>query len=357
VKCIQKIFRGTWVVLFVVLFLFLAREVPATEQAQKKRIIRVDARELSTDLANVYLDLIQRYRQGDLSVMETLVTWTPKQCARSIYSLNLLEPEQKLLEAAFVLHAEASLELMKVENEDLGYWHVAFARAVNEFMSGARKSRLLKEYLLLLGYFFQRPGIQPLDGPSREFFDEALELFPEDPEVLLALGSIFEAVGRLEEDKGKLEKAAEFYRQCVAADSDLVEGHLRLGAIRLALGDGKEAKKELEWVLSNGDDPYLVYLAQIFLGDYHKKNKRWHEATLAYESAAKTRPEWQVACLSLSHALQRSGNRSRAGEIMKRCLALPAESAEYEDGWWRYHLGQSHRVEAMLERWRKEVEP
>jgi tetratricopeptide (TPR) repeat protein len=136
-----------------------------------------------------------------------------------------------------------------------------------------------------------------------------------------------------------------------------VEGHLRLGGTNLALGYGEDAAKELNWVLANGKDPYLVYLAGIFLGDYHKVQGRWHEAVRAYESAVKTKPEWQVACLSLSHALQRSGNRTQAAGIMKKCLELPAETEEYEDGWWRYQLGQSHRVESMLERWRKELRP
>jgi tetratricopeptide (TPR) repeat protein len=289
--------------------------------------------------------------------LDELVTWSPKKCAQAIYSLRLVEPSQDLTEAAFVMHAEASLELMKLENEDLGYWHVTFARTVNGFMSDPDRESWLKEYLLFMGYHFQRPGIQPLDGPSMEFFEEALDLFPEDPHVLLALGSMIEAVGRLEDDKGKLEKAAEYYQQCVVAAPDLVEARLRLGATNLALGYGKEAKRELNRVSANAKNPYLVYLAGIFLGDYYKTEGRWHEAVQAYESAAKTMPEWQVACLSLSHALQRFGNRSRSSEIMKRCLELPAKTEEYEDGWWRYQLGQSHRVETLLERWRKEVRP
>ncbi len=356
-KRLRRLLRGAWLVPFVVLVFLPALEIRASEPAQKKRVIRVDQRALTIDLANEYLKLVQRYRRRDPLALDELLTWSPEKCAQAVYSFRLLEPTQDLIEATFVMHAEISLELMEAGDESLGYWHVAFARTVNDTMNAAETDIWLKEYLLLMGYHFQRPGIQPLDGPAMEFFEEALERFPEDPEVLLAVGSMFEAVGRLEDDKSKLEKAAELYRQCVAEAPDLAEGRLRLGATYLALGYGEDAATELTWVLTNGQDPYLVYLAGIFLGDHHKIEGRWYEAIIAYESAANTKPEWQVACLCLSHAVQRSGNRSRAGGMMKKCLELPAKTEKYEDGWWRYHLGQSHRVEDLLEQWRKDVMP
>jgi hypothetical protein len=81
----------------------------------------------------------------------------------------------------------------------------------------------------------------------------------------------------------------------------------------------------------------------------------WPEAVQAYQAAVSSHSEWQVGCVSLSHALQRSGDRSGATRVAEKCLQLKVDDPDYEDGWWRYHFGQSHRVENMLEEWRKKV--
>ena len=209
---------------------------------------------------------------------------------------------------------ECALQLFDRDDEDRGFWHLTFARTVNRLDGTEKKGTWLRECLLLIGYFFQRPGVQPLDGRSMDFFKEALSLFPGDPEILLAIGSMYEAVGRIEEDQGNIEKAMEYYQDCLEADSRLVEARLRLGATLLLLGRFTEASVELTRVLRNTDDADMSYIAYLLLGDSHKSQGMWQEAVRAYEAALNTSPEWQVACISLSHALQRTGDRSQAAK-------------------------------------------
>ena len=108
-------------------------------------------------------------------------------------------------------------------------------------------------------------------------------------------------------------------------------------------------------MLTNTKDSYLLYLGHLYVGDSHRTSGTWPEAVRAYEAAVRAEPEFQTACLSLSHALHRSGYWVLSTEILERCVNLPVDDADYEDGWWRYHLGVSHRAGAILEQWQQEV--
>jgi tetratricopeptide (TPR) repeat protein len=206
-----------------------------------------------------------------------------------------------------------------------------------------------------MGYHRQRPGIRAVDGASMGFFEEALETVPEDGKALLAIGSMYEASGRVGKNRDQLEKAEKYYRRALAGNPQLTEARLRLGAVLLALGQDKRAHEDLKWTLSHSRDPYFFYLTHILLGDILRHKRRWVDAVASYRTALELEPQSQVACNSLSHALHRSGDRKRAREVMEGCLGLPVDSPDYEDGWWRYHLGQSHRFETLIEQWREKV--
>ena len=334
-----------------------AEEYSQSKPNHIKREIQVDSRELSLESAERYLSLVDRFRRGEQKALEELMDRPSKDIAISIFSIPRAEEYESCLPAAVVLHVECALQLFERDDDDRGFWQLTFARTVIDMMEPTKKRRWLRECLLLVGYYFQRPGVQPLDGRSMNFFKEALSLFPGDPEILLAIGSMYEAVGQIEEDKGKTEKALEYYQRCLEADSRWVEARLRLGATLLKLGRFTEASAELRWVLRNTDDANLSYIAYLLLGDSHKSQGMWREAVRDYEAAVNTSPEWQVACISLSHALQRTGDRSRAAEVVEKCLQLPVDDLYYEDGWWRYHFGLSYRKEDMLEEWRRTVIP
>ncbi len=103
----------------------------------------------------------------------------------------------------------------------------------------------------------------------------------------------------------------------------------------------------------------MSYIAYLLLGDLLQEPGNVAGGRSRHtQTASNTSPEWQVACISLSHALQRTGDRSQAArKRSQKCLQLPVDELEYEDGWWRYHFGLSHRMEDMLEEWRRTVMP
>ncbi len=101
--------------------------------------------------------------------------------------------------------------------------------------------------------------------------------------------------------------------------------------------------------------PYLLYLANLFLGDLHRSNDDVVAAIACYRAAVTAEPRWQAAHIALSHALRAKGDRSEARRVMQRALRLPVNDPRYVDGYRLYLLGQLHSVPQMLEELRQGV--
>lgn len=323
---------------------------PTSLQEKQERTIRVRP---SAEYLNQYLNLVSRFRENDPEARRELAEWPVERVAGLL--LFLADMEHEFLQAAVVLPSDLAIEAWDNDDLEVDANQRMLARELINLMEEPEKTAWLREWLLLIGYQRQRPGVQPLTSPAMDYFRQALRAAPGDAEAHLAIGSMYEAAGRIDQDPRDLNIAESHYRRAVEAEPELAEAHLRLGATILALGKADEAREELTRVLSRGGAPYLLYLTHLFLGDLHKSQSLWEEAVESYRAAVELRPDWQVACVSLSHALRRSGDRARAHEIMDICLGLSVDDPDYEDGWWRYHLGQSHHLEAILQRWHEQV--
>jgi uncharacterized protein HemY len=117
----------------------------------------------------------------------------------------------------------------------------------------------------------------------------------------------------------------------------------------------EEAMGELEWVEKNASDPYLLYLANLFLGNLHMRAKRFDRAAQCYRAAVESKPRWQIAHIALSHALRASGDRSAADEVMQKALRLPVHNPSYVDGYRYYYLGQLNKVPQMFNELRQGI--
>jgi tetratricopeptide (TPR) repeat protein len=143
-------------------------------------------------------------------------------------------------------------------------------------------------------------------------------------------------------------------RRALAADPHLDEARLRLGDVLLVLGRPKEAAAEIEAVLAKSADPDLLCPAHLFLGGMHEQAGRLADAIKSYRDALDLDPTGQTPNLALSAALDASGDAAGARDALERALAEAGDAHELAHPWWVFQLGQSKRLDALLEALREE---
>jgi tetratricopeptide (TPR) repeat protein len=190
---------------------------------------------------------------------------------------------------------------------------------------------------------------------------EGLNLFPRDPDLLLAVGSVLEETATLgvtvptvedpslptrvreearakageRERVGRLRQARALYEDVLAADDGLVLARVRLGRVYWRLGEGQAARAALEKAIAQTTDPLLLYLAHLFLGRVHEDAGRLEQAVNEYRLSRALDPRAQAAGVALSEALRRSGAAQEARDMLRATLAEAGRRA-HRDPYWDY---------------------
>jgi tetratricopeptide (TPR) repeat protein len=119
-------------------------------------------------------------------------------------------------------------------------------------------------------------------------------------------------------------------------------------------GQPGDARRELAAVAAAESGPEVAYLAHLFLGSLEQQAGRTTGALEQYEAALRVGPEGQAALVANSYALHRLGRREEARESLARALA-GSPRREHPDPWWRYQMGEAHRLSGLLLQLRREV--
>ncbi len=185
---------------------------------------------------------------------------------------------------------------------------------------------------------------------------EGLEMFRDDPELLLARGTISEG----EADRAIVDRslARDIYasdyvhrwRQFMSAaggdyqaatqrQPDLYEATVRWGRINTHLGDRSEARRALDEVAASDGPADLRYLAHLFLGDLAEREQQPDRARAAYESALALVPTAQAPMLALSLLCDSAGDSACARQWLSRSVAATRRGRL--DPWWGYQRGQA----------------
>jgi tetratricopeptide (TPR) repeat protein len=367
-----------------------ARDLGGVVHARKSNIFHVIDSLPTADLPLLadYMDLLETYRSGDfMQARNRLATWTGDRVKDVLEELVLigeepsspegqagwhfggverrnpdlpppgilLEPKPRSwarkMRVAALLHTELSTFNawgLPVETRVL---HLEAAEGLVELIPSEKA--FARDWFLTVAYFHHGSNLEV----SRHYLEEAGRRFPDDAEVLLATGVTYETAAAFDKDRGMFRQAETFYRRAIRADSDLEEAHLRLGKVLLERGGNRaeEAMREFEWVVQHSSDPYLLYLANLFLGDLHKREKRFGRAVECYRAAVDSEPRWQTAHISLSYALRATGDRAAARKVMQKALRLPVDDRNYVDGCRNYSLGQFMKVRQMLNELRQGI--
>jgi tetratricopeptide (TPR) repeat protein len=197
-------------------------------------------------------------------------------------------------------------------------------------------------------------------------FTRALDLFPNDPDVLFFAASMHEyfagvrtqSVMRsiraprdvkfdIREEDAELRLAEQLYRRALERNPKLIEAKIRLGRV-LGL---RERHQEAVAQLREGqavDEPLLQFYVQLFLGREFEALGNGPEARQSYERAVALAPTAQSPLLGLSRVADQAGDRAAARDAIDRVLKLPVHDQERADPWWVYEVVQARNVDGLL---------
>jgi tetratricopeptide (TPR) repeat protein len=197
-------------------------------------------------------------------------------------------------------------------------------------------------------------------------FARALELFPDDPEILLMAASAHEVFAGartqsvmrsiekprdvtfdVQGEGAELRQAEQLYRRALQGNPTFVEARIRLGRVLALRGRHKEAIEQLRQG-QDADEPLLQFYAHLFLGGEFEALGNGPEARRSYERAAAIQPTAQTPLLGLSRVADQAGDRAAAREIVARVFELPANDLERADPWWVYEVAQARGADGLL---------
>jgi len=204
-------------------------------------------------------------------------------------------------------------------------------------------------------------------------FSRALELFPNDPDVLFIVASVHEyfagvrtqSVMRsmkgprdvnfdIREEGAELRLAEQLYKRALDRNSRFIEARIRLGRVLGLRGRHEEAVAQLRQG-QKADEPLLQFYTHLFLGGEFEALGNGAEARQSYERAAALVPTAQSPLLGLSRVADQAGDKAAAREAVTRLLQIPFHDEERADPWWSYEIVQARGVDGLLNDLRQRI--
>jgi tetratricopeptide (TPR) repeat protein len=295
-----------------------------------------------------YSELVESYRAGRFEEAARAIALVPRSSIKGTakgYRKTLSDNEQ--LKAGALLHTEAAITTAKEV-----VFHLDEARKYLDRISdrSVRNDNLRRWFIAVARYLRS----SPLGWGALSVVDEALELYPNDMEIQLAVGSVYESAGR-RQIEGMLDRAEGLYRVVLEKRPDNVEAHLRLGRVLQLKGNWAEAIRELDWSLEHGDDHSIRFVTLMLMGDVYYQLGDLQNAVRSYRGALEIDPGCQVAAVALSHALHRLGEWAGSREVMSRFLDREESPSGGRDEWQRYVTGSVDQLYSVLQEMREEV--
>jgi tetratricopeptide (TPR) repeat protein len=254
----------------------------------------------------------------------------------------------------------------RVDAFELGAVHWDFARRLLWSVDPASDEVAVVRfwYRAAAAYFAHEKNI----GEGYPHLQRALQLFPQDPAILLASGCLQERLASsaiqdfvrtttlpnglrfLDVDAAEthLARAERAFRRSVEIEPTLVEARLRLGRVLGQIDRHQEAASELEQALKEATDQVVRFYANLFLGDEELALGRVDNARSSYERAIAQFPVAQSARLALSHLERARGDRPAARAVLEPAVTPVTGDDQGDDPWRDYFLGEGRRVRDLF---------
>ncbi len=290
-----------------------------------------------------YTELAERYRTGQYVDAATAMSRLPRDVTRRAARYYQKDPlsDVELLSAA-MLHTDAAM----ISGDQRSFHFLNATEYLRRIEDETLRLLAQRQWHLAVAYHFQN---QQRFLVALPFLSQAARFNSEDIEVLLALGNTCEAAAWVYGYSNLLDRAEVVYGNVLIADPDNVEAHLRLGHVLKLKAAEEESKKELSWVLAHTEDPEIIMVANLLLGDIQRAANDLNGAIQCYRKAVEIDPDCQMATTAMSHAQHLAGDSVGSHQALRSLLENGSgDSSATTDGWWRYLLGRSEKTNKMM---------
>jgi tetratricopeptide (TPR) repeat protein len=155
-----------------------------------------------------------------------------------------------------------------------------------------------------------------------EYYQRALKIYPQDPDIITNVGSALARTGQLPE-------AMQKYQEALRLQPNHMRAHMNLGNVLLQTGRTHDAIAEYQKALALDPDNAP---ARYNLGNAFFQAGRFSEAVDQYGMALAARPNEIVIWINMGAALQQMGLLSDAMDHYQKALQLDPQSAEAHAG-------------------------
>ena len=296
----------------------------------------------------VYSDLVESYREGAfVESAEALARVRQESLERAVRDYQKRALGENELKMAALLHTEVAFHDRRAV-----LFHLKSARSyLNQIEDDSARTALLRRWYLAVSNLL-RGSMQ--SWAALRLVQDASQMFPQDPEILLAVGSVYDAAGWMG-IAGMLERSEKFYREILVTQPENAEVHLRLGRVMQLRGRSGEALRELKLSLEYAPDAEIRFVAHMLIGHVSSQLGRMPEAVEAFRKSLEIDPHCQAAAVALSHALHRSGDRPGSREVLSFFLAQNGDAPRQPDRWMRYLYGGTELLDTTMPEARKEL--
>lgn len=156
-----------------------------------------------------------------------------------------------------------------------------------------------------------------------------------------------ESAAETDARRATLDQIAAQFEPLVSDPMVGAEAHLRLGDLQLRLGRNDRAAEEFRRAdAAAANDPFIAYLARLFLAWTDARTGRSDDAERGYRSALQLMPRARSATTLLSALLVMNGKLAEAEQVTDAFLASP-ETPE-NDPWREYPRGDFRAYPTLL---------
>jgi hypothetical protein len=328
-----------------------------------------------TELAE-YIGIVETYRAGDQDdAVRRLTSLTPKQlfedvgaATRAFHHPDIGGPgvDTAFVLAAAMLHTDAAHSL----------WPTSRPRSLQQLDVARLWANTVgppfrPRWYLAAGLQLVIDGIEIGGGVNAalDFFERACLAFPADVPLLVTGAWVNERTAlapgtwqrmppenmlpRLVREKQMfLERAVHQLSAAAAADPSAIEARLRLGRVRLLLGDRARAERELSELARRPTlPPRDAYLARLLLGTAREQDGDIAAAGALFREATRLIPGAPSAWFRLAACQYAAGETAAAAET----IASIVSATTVDDPWTEYLIGHLAGGAALLDELRDEA--
>ncbi len=318
-----------------------------------------------------YTALVARSIGDPVGARSELRGWTDEEL-RTGFIATRTNPDLPRAAAAMI-HTELALEAVR-DSPMTARVHLTLAEE-HVRQLGSERPGFRRRWLLLRAL----DRLEAFDIiEARVLLKRALGEWPEQPDLLLAMGVSWEVEAKITgielvarpdlpdtsgaeklqhlnaRQRSQLREAEAYYGRTLAGDPGSEEAQLRQARTRLLLGEREAALLELER-LAESNQPDLRYLALLFGAREHEREDRPEQAEAGYRAALKQNRRSQAARVGLAALLQAQGRPDDAAELLREGLVARRSYTFDVDPWWVYPQGRVNQYHQRIRALRRQA--